>query len=383
MNKPKSKRKSKARARVIRAEWRFGEPAAFPVDKTGSHLDGDPLKSPFGEGEHCEQVPHLSDAIQTVGHVLGRGFYANQRGREGLLIQRLTLKHLAPRSTESGVDRDAWYRAIYQGIIALARTPHYERWVPTDPTKNPWRLPKSVAARIKPLEGQFSGGYPFFLVRAEYGSWRTPLSRRQMLRPLAGYRTWDEAITPQYGNPNPRPTKKAWSEELAFRKRITRQHWTEDQKYLLPCAWEEGRRLAAEDEKQRQEQAKRQAEKPAWIPEGLCVKYGVYVIEARNFSLGIFDGEGSFHGARYKYGPDPYLFAERHWDQGAPSGTAKPVRMIEQLPSKLIVRLSQYLGNRALPTKPLLNYLTKLAEKLREDAATPPDNSSSISSQKT
>jgi hypothetical protein len=284
--------KTPKKARTIKVDWRFAEqpkpkrPTTSAVEEwfpelngslvtfhdsysgegmirskahpaqPGSHLDGNPLQSLFGDGEHCEQVPHLSDAIQTIGHVLGRGFYANQRGREGLLIQHLTLKHLAPRSTESGVDRDAWYRAIYQGIVALARTPHYEHWAPTDPNKNPWRLPKSVAARIKPLEGQ-----------DEYGTWRTPLSKRQRTLPLAHYRTWEDATVvddcmsmmgTRSGSLRPRPTKTQWKEELALRKRIARRNWAEDQKYLLPCAWDKGRRLAAQDEKQKQEQFDRQ-----------------------------------------------------------------------------------------------------------------------------
>jgi hypothetical protein len=307
--KTKRKTKAKTRAKVISADWRFAEEpkrkpkpkakikpqrysvktfrapfrkatewgaedeleggvkitacsqdgvlAEFPLNPTGSHLDTDRLKSPFGEGEHCEQVPHLSDAIQTIGHVLAAGFYGKRYGKP-VRIQDLTLKHLQPRSTEVGVDRDAWYRAIYQGIIALARTPQHHFLRADDPLDNPWRLPKSVAARIKPLEGEFPGGDLFFIDRAGYGNWRTPLSKRQMNRPLAHYRTWEEATTPRIGNAYPRPTKTQWKEELAFRKRIARWYWAEDQKYLLPCAWEVGRRLAAEDEKRRQEQVDRQ-----------------------------------------------------------------------------------------------------------------------------
>jgi hypothetical protein len=328
-----------------------------------SHLDETPLKSQLGEGEPAEQVPHLCDAIQTIGHALRSGIFAYRRGKKPVSIRRLTLKHLEPNSTQEGIDRDTWYRAIYQGIIALARSPqHFLR--SDDPHvsgKNPWRLPKSVAERIR------NGRH-----------WHTPLSMRQYNRPLAQYRTWEEAATPRIASwdATARPTKAQWKAELAFRKRIARRNWAEDQKYLLPCAWEEGRRLAAEDEKQRQEQSKRQAEKPAWISQELCVKNGVYVIEARNFSLGIFDGEGAFHGARYKYDPRPYLFAERHWDQGAPSGTVKPVRMIELLPDKLIKHLEKYLEDRSISGKPVLTYLVKLGKKLA-------GNSSSISSQKT
>jgi hypothetical protein len=385
MKKPKRKPKAKGRtlAQIITANWKFLEDSGervrvtnepFPVDQTGSHLDANPFKSPFGEGEPNDQVPHLSDAIQTIGHVLGSGFYANQRGRKGLLIQHMTLKHLQPRSTQEGIDRDAWYRAIYQGIIALARSPQH--FLRSDDSKNPWRLPKSIQKRIGPWEGRFPEGTPFSYVNPEYGTWRTPLSRRQMNRPLAHFGSWEQVCRPENDYLQPRPTKAQWREELAFRKRIARRNWAEDQKYLLPCAWTEGRRLAAEDEKQRQEQAKRQAEKPAWIPEGLCITHGVYEVQARNFGIGIYDGEGNFYGARYKHDPDPYLFAERHWDQGAPSGTAKPVRKIEQLPPKLIKHLDKYLENRSISAKPLLNYLTKLAKKLAED-------SSSISSQKT
>jgi len=55
-----------------------------------------------------------------------------------------------------------------------------------------------------------------------------------------------------------------------------------------------------------------------------CIKGRLYKIRARNFQLGVYDGQGGFIGRRNKFG-QWYLFTEYHYDTGAPHGTAMPM----------------------------------------------------------
>lgn len=60
-----------------------------------------------------------------------------------------------------------------------------------------------------------------------------------------------------------------------------------------------------------------------------CVDQKLYVIKARNFSLGVFDVEkGAFHGFREKF-DRLYVDDENHWDQGSPYGTAIPIQELD------------------------------------------------------
>ena len=61
------------------------------------------------------------------------------------------------------------------------------------------------------------------------------------------------------------------------------------------------------------------------IPLKDCKKGYFYRIRARNFQVGIFDGNTGFIGIREKFG-DRYLVTEYHWDIGAPLGTVRPVK---------------------------------------------------------
>ncbi len=63
-----------------------------------------------------------------------------------------------------------------------------------------------------------------------------------------------------------------------------------------------------------------------------CIQGGLYEIDARNFSLGVYNKkEQSFIGIRYKFGSE-FLDVEFHWDTGVPHGTVKPLRHIEECP---------------------------------------------------
>lgn len=71
-----------------------------------------------------------------------------------------------------------------------------------------------------------------------------------------------------------------------------------------------------------------------YIPLAECKKGFVYKIHSRNLGYGVYDGQGGFIGIREKLG-SRYLFAEFHYDTGAPYGTVKPLELICELPSDI------------------------------------------------
>lgn len=60
-----------------------------------------------------------------------------------------------------------------------------------------------------------------------------------------------------------------------------------------------------------------------------CKKGFVYLIHARNFFIGLFDGKEGFIGIREKFG-DKFLFKEYHWNNKDNDGTVKPIREIAE-----------------------------------------------------
>ncbi len=65
-----------------------------------------------------------------------------------------------------------------------------------------------------------------------------------------------------------------------------------------------------------------------------CKHGWTYKIHSRNLVVGVFNKErNGFVGIREKFG-SRYLFMEYHWDTGAPHGTVKPEREIEECPVK-------------------------------------------------
>ena len=70
------------------------------------------------------------------------------------------------------------------------------------------------------------------------------------------------------------------------------------------------------------------SEKDTTIPMSECEHGYVYRIAARNFRFGVYRAtDKSFIGLREKFF-DQYLFAEYHWDTGAPFGTVKPLEKL-------------------------------------------------------
>ena len=60
-----------------------------------------------------------------------------------------------------------------------------------------------------------------------------------------------------------------------------------------------------------------------------CKDGYLYEIQARNFSIGIFNSyDRSFVGIRYKFGTR-FLDTEVHWDADDNHGTVKPIRELE------------------------------------------------------
>lgn len=74
------------------------------------------------------------------------------------------------------------------------------------------------------------------------------------------------------------------------------------------------------------------------IPLDECVDRGLYIIDSRNLSIGIFRRETSgFIGIRTKFN-HRYLFEEYHWDTGAPFGTVTPLKFVCMLPEEIEVK---------------------------------------------
>ncbi len=71
-----------------------------------------------------------------------------------------------------------------------------------------------------------------------------------------------------------------------------------------------------------------------YIPLPLCQLGRVYSLHSRNLAIGVYDGANGFIGIREKFG-DRYLFTERHYDEGAPFGTVRPIREIAILPADI------------------------------------------------
>lgn len=71
------------------------------------------------------------------------------------------------------------------------------------------------------------------------------------------------------------------------------------------------------------------------IPIGECLHGGLYRVEARNFSIGVYSSDSTgFIGIRQKFGTQ-YLDTEYHWDIGAPHGTASPKELLCMVPDAI------------------------------------------------
>jgi len=65
-----------------------------------------------------------------------------------------------------------------------------------------------------------------------------------------------------------------------------------------------------------------------YLPVEKCIHRGLYILDARNFSLGIYDKKTKgFYGIRRKF-DDIFLFLEIHYDMDDIFGTAKPIEYL-------------------------------------------------------
>ena len=63
---------------------------------------------------------------------------------------------------------------------------------------------------------------------------------------------------------------------------------------------------------------------------GKCIHGGLYKLQCRNLSIGIFDKySNSFVGIRTKF-TQRFLDNEFHWETGAPYGTCFPLELLEE-----------------------------------------------------
>lgn len=103
------------------------------------------------------------------------------------------------------------------------------------------------------------------------------------------------------------------------------------------------------------------------IPVSKCVKGGVYKLNSRNLSVGVYDGDFGFIGIREKFSTR-YLFTEMHYDQGPPNGTASPLEFLNMLPEGIQpteeLRMSTTQNTIHLePNKALFDYLDYIQAK--------------------
>jgi len=69
-----------------------------------------------------------------------------------------------------------------------------------------------------------------------------------------------------------------------------------------------------------------------YLPIEKCEHTGLYMILARNFTLGVYhQKKQGFIGIRQKFTME-FLDMEYHWDTGAPYGTVKPLEFLEWCP---------------------------------------------------
>lgn len=93
------------------------------------------------------------------------------------------------------------------------------------------------------------------------------------------------------------------------------------------------------------------------IPVEKCKDGWLYLINARNSCLGIFnEKEKGFIIRRIKFNA-VFLFIEYHWDTGEPYGTAKALKELYQVPENI----------RSKPEPELLDYLKETKNKYQKD----------------
>lgn len=82
----------------------------------------------------------------------------------------------------------------------------------------------------------------------------------------------------------------------------------------------------------------------------------IYKILARNFSVGVWDGEKGFIGIRTKFKCE-FLSEEIHWDLDPNFGTVQPLEMIGEVPEHIQIQCGHSDGTYFYNNKELHNFL--------------------------
>lgn len=94
-----------------------------------------------------------------------------------------------------------------------------------------------------------------------------------------------------------------------------------------------------------------------YIPLAKCKHGWLYKIESRNLILGVYrEDKKGFVGIRQKFGQE-FLFVEFHWDTGAPFGTVKPQKRLEQCPIENLDESLQRENGKLENNKSLFDWL--------------------------
>ncbi len=96
------------------------------------------------------------------------------------------------------------------------------------------------------------------------------------------------------------------------------------------------------------------------IPLNECKDGYLYIVNARNAYLGIFNKEtNGFIISRFKFG-DNYLFTEYHYEASKGFGTCKPLEEVEKCPYEI------YTGLEYKTQSEVLDYLNSKLTELEE-----------------
>jgi hypothetical protein len=228
----------------------IGPPRSCP-----SHLSEPVAESHLGSGAPAEGIEHLEAAMDTFRVVAGKGHWGFiPPEKYQACLAKVTLDQLKPKRTEKGVEKEAWYRAMFHAVVAHARS-----WASDEGNayrlSNPWKMPKRLVSDP-------TGAMDFLGRMEDYNQCQRGIFFKQ--RPLASCRTRKEANEPPYGAPVRKPvTVERWAKELAQRKKDDERKEKAYQDGLLPTAWHAGIQLGLKDlaarEEQKVEQAKQRA----------------------------------------------------------------------------------------------------------------------------
>ncbi len=109
---------------------------------------------------------------------------------------------------------------------------------------------------------------------------------------------------------------------------------------------------------------------PDYLPIESLMQGGVYECQARNFSIGVWDGSHCLLGIRAKFDAS-YLDGELHRDASGLIGTAMPLRLLWQVPEGIPLETKKPVDGKMSFDVPLYHWLKKFIAE-RPDKEEPP-----------